>query len=1157
MSRWPGRLITKTPVTPGGSSPTASAPGVWTLPEMAYWKKQGLWPDASADAYWGYVSFLLSTSSLSNANNNLFVDSSSAFNPVTRNGNTTQGTQTPYGTLWSNYFNGSSYITMASGTAAGSGDFTIEGWFNVSSYSTGPGLYDTRPNSTNGAYPAVFMDSSGYLTYYVNTAVQIQGTTVVSLNTWNHFALCRSGTSTRLFLNGVQQGSTYTDTNTYLMGASRPILGGNGYVPGGASQLTGYLSNVRVVNGTALYTSAFTPPTSPLTAISGTVLLTCQSNRFRDASSNNVAVSVTGSAAVTPYSPFVLNAPGAVYNQSDISYWSGYFNGSSYLSAPDSSGYALNSSGWTFETFVNFSALPASGGAASLAAQWYDGNLGWWFYLYNNAGTYQLYFSYSADGTSQTNISVNLSAAPQLNTWNHIAYLYLSGIGVGIYWNGVQVGTFQSFSGTVFNSSSAMQIGARVGSAGAGYYLNGYLSNMRLVNAPGGSYSWPPTAPLTAISGTTLLTLQSAAFTDNSTTNAVFTLVGNPVVTGNNPFQVGYYSNFFDGSGDYLTSSGGTATAMGTGDFSCEAFVYWTSYPTQYTSIFSTRADSSAYTTAFTVGVESSGYVYAFSSAFIAQTASGVFALNTWNHVVFTRSGTTARLFVNGVLRATGTNSQNFSDQGFAVGANRNGSEPGAGYVSNVRLVKGSIPTDYQTSSTTVGATIFTPPAAPLTAISGTSLLTCQANRLIDSSTNNFTLTKNGDVAVQTFNPFAGATSIAAGSAYFDGNGDYLSLAGSRAFSIAASTTPFTVEAWLYPTAAGGVIFNEAYTGPGNTISIAITMATNANSMDPTGGRYIAFGAYNGSFWTTAAYSSSQIQLNTWTHVACVFTGSTTKIFFNGVDVTAGSPATTWPVTGVSGDGWYVGRRWDTYADVYFSGYISNFRFTNGTAVYTSAFTPPTAPVTAIPNTVLLLNSANGGLYDAAMQQDIETVGDARVSSAQAKYGTTSAYFDGSGDQLLGQTNQNLAFGTGDFTIEAWVYQTQRNTLSDITSCHNYGVGADWLWSINSSGNLFFQISSSGTGSQTSSSTVPLNTWTHVAVSRRNGVVKQFIAGTEVSSATYATSVANTIRLSVGSSSNLNANSTFYGYIDDLRITNGVARYTANFTPPTAALPVY
>jgi hypothetical protein len=69
-------------------------------------------------------------------------------------------------------------------------------------------------------------------------------------------------------------------------------------------------------------------------------------------------------------------------------------------------------------------------------------------------------------------------------------------------------------------------------------------------------------------------------------------------------------------------------------------------------------------------------------------------------------------------------------------------------------------------------------------------------------------------------------------------------------------------------------------------------------------------------------------------------------------------------------------------------------------------------------------------------------------------------------------------------------------------------------------------------------------------VTRQNGIVKQFIDGIQVSSATYNTSINNTFRLSVGAAFNLNSSSTFYGLIEDLRITK-YARYTSNFTPPT------
>ena len=222
-----------------------------------------------------------------------------------------------------------------------------------------------------------------------------------------------------------------------------------------------------------------------------------------------------------------------------------------------------------------------------------------------------------------------------------------------------------------------------------------------------------------------------------------------------------------------------------------------------------------------------------------------------------------------------------------------------------------------------------------------------------DSSTNAFAITLNGGPAMTAFSPFAsGNYNIATfgGGCYFNGTTDFLSLAGNVAFAITTSTTPFTIEAWAYSYSAGGLIFSEGFTGAGNTIGIVAGFAT-SNSMDTPGGLFPAFGWYNGSAWTTAAASSTQIALNTWNHIAFVFTGSTSRIYLNGVDVTRASlptPATTWGVTGVNGDAWYIGRRWDlTSVGQYYNGIISNFRFVKSTAVYTTAFTPATAPLTA------------------------------------------------------------------------------------------------------------------------------------------------------------------------------------------------------------------
>ena len=118
----------------------------------------------------------------------------------------------------------------------------------------------------------------------------------------------------------------------------------------------GYISNVRIVKGAAVYTSNFTPSTTPLTAISGTSLLTCQSNRFKDNSSNNFAITVTGTPTVQAFEPF---EPTASYSAATYG-GSGYFSGSSQsLSVPVNS--TFNFAGdFTIEFFAYATSADAS-----------------------------------------------------------------------------------------------------------------------------------------------------------------------------------------------------------------------------------------------------------------------------------------------------------------------------------------------------------------------------------------------------------------------------------------------------------------------------------------------------------------------------------------------------------------------------------------------------------------------------------------------------------------------------------------------------------------------------------------------------------------------------------------------------------------------------
>lgn len=145
--------------------------------------------------------------------------------------------------------------------AFGTDDFTVDFWARRSVIDAQHILYDSRPTSTNGDYLTIFFSSGNKLSVFVNSTLVIEGTTNVAANTWYHVAVTRSGTSTRAFLDGVQEGTTFTDNTSYLNGADRPRIGARGTDGGTAHQ--GWIDELRVTNGVARWTGTFSPPTAP------------------------------------------------------------------------------------------------------------------------------------------------------------------------------------------------------------------------------------------------------------------------------------------------------------------------------------------------------------------------------------------------------------------------------------------------------------------------------------------------------------------------------------------------------------------------------------------------------------------------------------------------------------------------------------------------------------------------------------------------------------------------------------------------------------------------------------------------------------------------------------------------------------------------------
>jgi hypothetical protein len=647
---------------------------------------------------------------------------------------------------------------------------------------------------------------------------------------------------------------------------------------------------------------------------------------------------------------------------------------------------------------------------------------------------------------------------------------------------------------------------------------------------------------------------QNNTFVDSSTNNFSITRNGNSTQGSFSPFSLpeGQWSNFFDDTGDYLEIPNNVALQVGSSDFTFEALVYMTRDPAAnqrwFTKGFTTTSNFECSLMMLTNYQLVFRYSTTGSNTFdIASTGLTVSTwLNKWNHVAVSKSGTTVKVFLNGTQVATGTVSTIFAGTApFRIGCS--GAATPAdfwnGYISNERLVKG----------TALYTANFTPPTTPLTAITNTSLLTCQSNRFIDNSSNNFAITRNGDVRVTPWSPFAPTSAYDpatnGGSGYFDGTGDHLSVP-----AISTLATSFTIEFWAYFSNADSTRFD--FFGLGGS---AFLYRPTGNTLN----WYIGSDRISGSF-TQATHGGR------WNHIAiCRDSSNNTRLFVNGTQLgsTYTSDTSTYSSTGPT-IGWNSGGN-------HVNGYISNFRIVNGTAVYTSAFTPPTAPVTNITNTSLLLNFTNAGIFDNAAKNVIETVGNAQISTSVTKFGTGSMYFDGSGD--IGQIsnaagNQHLIVGTADQTIEAWVYVVGSGSegsnpadgmIYGKTSV--FGVAANFFneafYTNATNRTVTFNANTADGQTQvkvvTPNNSISLNTWHHVAFVKSGTTWTIYVDGVNRVSATRQ-HFGTTTGFVAAVGRNANSSSFMYpfnGYIDDLRVTNGLARYTADFTPPSAPYP--
>jgi hypothetical protein len=205
-------------------------------------------------------------------------------------------------------------------------------------------------------------------------------------------------------------------------------------------------------------------------------------------------------------------------------------------------------------------------------------------------------------------------------------------------------------------------------------------------------------------------------------------------------------------------------------------------------------------------------------------------------------------------------------------------------------------------------------------------------------------------------------------------------------------------------------------------------------------------------------------------------------------------------------------------------------------------------------NVSLLLhgNGANGSttIVDSSpTPKTVTAVGNAQISTAQSKFGGASIAFDGTGDYLTVPNNADLNVGTGDFTVELWLYRI--SALLNTDALLSKG-GSNIFIGIDASTSKIVVSHYAVAVVFTSSAAISNGTWYHFALCRSGTAIKMYINGAEQAATTSSANFTSTSVLAIGADILDTNGQRFNGYIDDLRITKGVARYTANFTPPVA-----
>lgn len=245
-----------------------SANGVWSLTEIAAAQRNHIWPTEKDASFANVVVLMpLDGPAGTEAFTNYGTLTTAVVNADAANRALLSTAQSKFGIpgVRASFLNNTSGKVQTggsglSGLAFSTSDFTIEFHLYVTSLAGAfNNLLDMRPNGTNGLTVLIDVNNNGAAGLWVNSAYRIQSAnSVIATNTWYHIAVSKVSGSTKMFVDGSQVGSTYTDSNTYA-NAALTLMGGGA----GTNRTPGYMQNVRITKGTGRYSSGFTAPAAP------------------------------------------------------------------------------------------------------------------------------------------------------------------------------------------------------------------------------------------------------------------------------------------------------------------------------------------------------------------------------------------------------------------------------------------------------------------------------------------------------------------------------------------------------------------------------------------------------------------------------------------------------------------------------------------------------------------------------------------------------------------------------------------------------------------------------------------------------------------------------------------------------------------------------